>query len=555
MTGCATPASVRGVTPGTISPDQLTALLDQPAPHALLDVRERAAFERGHIFRATPLPRRLLESRLPGLVTAPATLIVLYDADGQLSALAAPTLAEMGYTEVFALTGGLEAWRRAGLPVVQGLNVPSKVFGEHVLHERKTPEITPLELAARMAEGLDLVLVDTRTPEEYHRGCLPGAWSMPGGELVLRIGEVVERPDQTIVVHCGGRTRSYLGAESLRRMGLPNPIVAVKNGTMGWQLDGLELERGASRWPPAPSEKSRARALEVAARLAAEDGTPLVSAEAVVERWTRRDRENVALLDVRTREEYEAGHVPGSVWAPGGQAVQATDEYVAVRAGWLVLICDGFGRSIMTAGWLKRMGFPRVAVLEGGVPAWERSGRPIETEQPPPVVFGYEAARRVVERVPPGPLGDAVVISVDPSDVYQRGHVPGARWLGRSRLELHVDRAAPDKSQHVLLTCADGVQSTLAAATLRRLGYAAARVLDGGLVAWKAAGLEVETGPGTMLDEAEDVVQKPYERGRAAMEAYLRWEEALDPRGVSPHALLPARPADSRGAPRDPRGS
>ena len=555
MTGFATPASVRGVTPGTISPDQLTALLDQPAPHALLDVRERAAFERGHIFRATPLPRRLLESRLPGLVTAPATLIVLYDADGQLSALAAPTLAEMGYTEVFALTGGLEAWRRAGLPVVQGLNVPSKVFGEHVLHERKTPEITPLELAARMAEGHDLVLVDTRTPEEYHRGCLPGAWSMPGGELVLRIGEVVERPDQTIVVHCGGRTRSYLGAESLRRMGLPNPIVAVKNGTMGWQLDGLELERGASRWPPAPSEKSRARALEVAARLAAEDGTPLVSAEAVAERWTRRDRENVALLDVRTREEYEAGHVPGSVWAPGGQAVQATDEYVAVRAGWLVLICDGFGRSIMTAGWLKRMGFPRVAVLEGGVPAWERSGRAIETEQPPPVVFGYEAARRVVERVPPGPLGEAVVISVDPSDVYLRGHVPGARWLGRSRLELHIDRAAPDRSQHVLLTCADGVQSTLAAATLRRLGYAAARVLDGGLVAWKAAGLEVETGPGTMLDEAEDVVQKPYERGRAAMEAYLRWEEALDPHGVSPHALLPARPADPRGAPRDARGS
>ena len=97
------------MTPGTISPEQLAALLDQPAPHALLDVRERAAFERGHILRATPLPRRLLESRLPGLVTAPATLIVLCDEDGQLAALAAPTLAEMGYTEVFVLTGGLEA--------------------------------------------------------------------------------------------------------------------------------------------------------------------------------------------------------------------------------------------------------------------------------------------------------------------------------------------------------------------------------------------------------------------------------------------------------------
>ena len=107
--------------------------------------------------------------------------------------------------------------------------------------------------------------------------------------------------------------------------------------------------------------------------MAAEDGTPLVSADAVAERWSRRDRENVILFDVRTREEYDAGHVPGSSWVPGGQAVQATDDNMAVRAGWLVLICDGFGRSIMTAGWLKRMGFPHVAVLEGGVPAWQRS--------------------------------------------------------------------------------------------------------------------------------------------------------------------------------------
>ena len=542
------------MTPGAISPDQLTTLLQQRDAHALLDVRERAAFERGHIFRATPLPRRLLETRLPMLVTAAGTLIVLYDDDGRISTLTASTLGDMGYTEVFVLTGGFDAWRAGGRPVVQGLNVPSKVFGEHVLHDRKTPEVTPLELSARMAQGQDMVIVDTRTPEEYHRGCLPGAWSMPGGELILRIGEVVERPDQTIVVHCGGRTRSYLGAESLRRMGLPNPIVAVKNGTMGWQLDGLELERGASRWPPAPSAASRARAHDVATRLAAEDGTPLVSPDAVAERWSHRDRENVSMLDVRTREEYEAGHVPGSIWAPGGQAVQATDEYVAVRAGWLVLICDGFGRSIMTAGWLKRMGFPHVAVLEGGVPAWERSGRPLETGPPAPAPFGYEAAQRVVERVAPGPLGPSgllghdVVVSVDPSDVYQRGHLPGAVWIGRGRLELAIAQAASDPARPVLLTCADGVQSTLAAATLRRMGYATARVLDGGVAAWRAAGLPVETGPGSMLGEADDVVQKPYERGRPAMEAYLRWEEALDAHGVSPHALLPERPAAPGGA-------
>ena len=83
----------------------------------------------------------------------------------------------------------------------------------------------------------------------------------------------------------------------------------------------------------------------------------------------------------------------------------------------------------MTAGWLKRMGYPHVAVLEGGVPAWERSGRPLERGQPAAAPAGYEASARVVERVAPGDLGDDLVISVDPSDVYQRAHLPGATWI------------------------------------------------------------------------------------------------------------------------------
>jgi 3-mercaptopyruvate sulfurtransferase SseA len=87
------------------------------------------------------------------------------------------------------------------------------------------------------------------------------------------------------------------------------------------------------------------------------------------------------------------------------------------------------------------------------------------------------------------------------------------------------------------------VQSTLAAATLGRLGYSSVRVLAGGVRAWQAAGQPVEAGPTRLLDETDDVVLKPYERGRAAMEAYLRWEEALDLEGRSPHALLPDAPA------------
>ena len=519
-----------------IAPAALAALMPSAAPHAVLDLREKGTYETGHIFRATSLPRRLLEFRLPRLVTATATPLAIYDEDGRLAQLAAPTLRELGYTDVRALAGGLAAWRAAGRPVVQGINVPSKVFGERMLHEMKTPQIPPHELAGRIARGEDLVIVDSRTPEEYARGCIPGAVSVPGGELVLRIGELVERPETTIVVHCGGRTRSYIGAESLRQMRLPNPVVALENGTMGWELAGLTLERGAARWAPPVTAKGKALASLAAKRVVAEEGIRFVSPDEL--RALQAGRENLYVLDVRTADEYAAGHLPGAVWAPGGQAVQATDEYVAVRAATIVLVCDGFVRSVMTAAWLRRLGLPNVAVLAGGLPAWEQAGGGVEQGQAVAVPAGWEAARRSVAHAKPGDLGQALVLSVDQSDVYARGHVPAAAWLCRSRLELTIAAAAPDRGQSIVVTCADGYASTLAAATLGRLGYGRTRVLEGGTRAWEAAGLPVERGRTRLLDEPDDVVLKPYERGREAMERYLRWEEDLDQEGCSPSRLL-----------------
>jgi rhodanese-related sulfurtransferase len=521
-----------------MTPDALERLMQSAVPHAVLDLRERGAYERDHVFRSTSLPRRLLEFRLPGLVPALATPIVLCDEDGALAGLAKPTVAAMGYTDVRILGGGLKGWRDSGRATVQGVNVPSKVFGERVLHDLKTPEISPSELRERIDRGDDLVIVDSRTPEEYARGCVPGAWSVPGAELVLRIGDLVERPETAIVVHCGGRTRSYVGAESLRRMQLPNPVVALRNGTMGWELAGFALERGATRWAPPVSPTSRAAAALVARRVAGEEHVAFLSADDVARLWERRREEHVALMDVRTADEYAAGHVPGAVWAPGGQVVQAVDDYLAVWSGRVVLVCDGLVRSVMTAAWLGKMGLPGVAVLLGGVPAWTAAGHPVEAGAAIADPWGWEAAQATVEAAAPGSLAGALVLDVGGSDAYARGHVPGAVWVCRSRLEAGVAVIAPDRARSLVTTCSDGRHSTLAASTLRGLGYRDVRVLDGGTDAWRRAGLPLETGPTRLADEPDDVVPKPYDRGRGAMEAYLRWEECLDDRGRSPHALL-----------------
>src|SRR5262245_8520568 len=520
-----------------MNPDTLAALMASDAPHAVLDLRERGAYQRGHIYRATLLPRRELEFRLAALVPSPAVPIVLVDEDGSLAGLARPTLAAMDYRDVRTLEGGLAAWRAAGRPLVQGVNVPSKVFGEQALHHWKTPEILPQELADRIARQDDMVIVDSRTPEEYHRACVPGAISVPGGELVFRILDLVRSPQQTIVVHCGGRTRSYIGAESLRRMGLPNPIVALKNGTMGWDLAGLTLERGATRGASVASPRSRAAAALVAKRVAAEDNVRFVTPEELRALLTGRAERAVYLFDVRTREEYNAGHIAGAVWSPGGQTVQATDEYVAVRAGTIVLSCDGFARSTMTAGWLKRMGFADVAGLSGGVPSGTEGRGEGETGRPPPVPFGHGGDAAAVPAVKPGDRGDALVLDVDTSDAYARGHVPGAAWVCRSRLEARIGALAPDPARPVVVSCGDGHASTLAAATLRALGHEA-RVLDGGPRAGEAAGRPLEHGATRLADTADDVVRRPHDHGRPAMEAYLAWEEALDDKGVSPVDLL-----------------
>src|SRR5260370_12667212 len=206
-----------------------------------------------------------------------------------------------------------------------------------------------------------------------------------------------------------------MGAGLLGGMKVANPIGGLENGTMGWKLAGLELERGAARWAPPVSPKGRALAATVAKRVAAEDGVPLVSSDELAARFARRESENVYLFDVRTADEYAAGHVPGAVWAPGGQAVQATDEYVAVRAASIVLVCDGVVRSVMTAAWLRRMGFPRVAALAGGVPAWEQAGGALDRRPAAVAPAGWDRARERVGWVKPGDLGGALGLDVDHS--------------------------------------------------------------------------------------------------------------------------------------------
>src|SRR4029453_6360011 len=150
-----------------MSAAELAKLLDTHAPLALIDVREHGEYNPAHIPGASSVPRRQLEARMGQLVPFRGGQGVVWDDDGRRAALAARTLEQMGYRRVAVLEGGVNRWASQNLPTEWGMNVPSKDFGEKVEVQHHVPTIDADELARRQRRGDDLLIVDTRTPEEY----------------------------------------------------------------------------------------------------------------------------------------------------------------------------------------------------------------------------------------------------------------------------------------------------------------------------------------------------------------------------------------------------
>jgi rhodanese-related sulfurtransferase len=297
----------------------------------------------------------------------------------------------------------------------------------------------------------------------------------------------------------------------------------------------MELERGADRVDlPAPSPEGRAAAEAFAARVAAEDGVRMLGVAELEALMARAAGETVYLIDVRTREEYAAGHIPGFAWFPGGQAVQRADDTVAVKNGAVVFCCDGTARAAVTASWYRQMGFPNVHAVAGGTTAWAAAGRPLASGADEPVEPLVAEARARARQVSATELASLlasarppVTLYVDPSDRFAAGHVPGARWLSRSWLELRVAELAPDTAAPVVVTDDEGHDAALAAATLMDMGYGDVAALAGGTQAWRGEGRPLEAGLTGVLRPPDDVVPAGPDRSFADMINYLRWEERL----------------------------
>jgi len=362
-----------------VTPQDIRTALLLRQEIALLDLRHEAGFATGHpLFAANMAADRIaIEAgmRLPRK-TVP---IVLYDDGEGLVGPAAERFAALGYSNVSALGGGLQAWRAAGYEVFQDVNSYAKAFGELVEARRHTPSLSADEVASLIADKANVAILDVRRFDEYATMNIPGSLSVPGAELVLRAAAAAPDPDTTIIVNCAGRTRSIIGTQSLINAGVPNKVRALRNGTIGWTLAKHGLEHGAGRSGEiGPLEPARDKARDVAYRAGVRHIGPreLAALAAQTDRTLYR-------FDVRLEEEYAAGHLPGFRHYPGGQLVQEIDMAAPVRGACIVLTDNRSVRADMTASWLAQMAW-QVYVLDGGYDGALEAGPPAALPKPDP---------------------------------------------------------------------------------------------------------------------------------------------------------------------------
>jgi len=390
------------VTTDSVSVSELATAINGTDELAIVDPRDHETYSQGHLLWAASL--RLDDALVAAEVLLPrlSTPIVIAGEDDDEARALQSILNKNGWTNATVLEGGIGSWIDAGHELYSGVNVPSKLFGELVERHYGTPHVKAEQLNEWILEGRPLVILDSRTEREFNRMSIPTGRSCPGGELVHRVFDLLEQ-DATVVVNCAGRTRSILGAESLVRAGIPNHVVALENGTMGWELADLTLDHGNDDVTPTPTITGRQQASAATQEVSKRFDVSQIT-NSTMNQWKSDDSRTLYQFDVRTPAEYKEGHRAGFRNAPGGQLIQATDEYAITRGSRIVLTDDDLTRATMTASWLMEMGWETHVINdELGDESSLEDGTSELTFSSPQVVLPYDpgdahVARRAMQR-------------------------------------------------------------------------------------------------------------------------------------------------------------
>ena len=494
---------------------------------AILDIREHGQYGENHLFFAVSLPYSALELEIERLIPRKNTRIVMYgnQHEDEIVRLAHYAASTLGYIDISILQDGVQGWQAEGYATFSGVNLPSKTFGELAEHVYDTPRICARQLQALLKDDSNKIIVlDGRPVPEYQKMNIPGSICCPNGELALRAGELAPDPETTIVINCAGRTRSIVGAQTLINLGIPNKVYALENGTQGWYLADLPLEHQSDRLYPRSIQDEKLPILQKrSAAIAARYNVQAVDA-AQVERWLAQTDRTTFLCDVRTPEEFSQDKLPAGVQhTPGGQLIQATDEYVGVRKSRLVLLDFDGVRAPVIASWLRQLGW-EVYLLKNPenlqIAATAAVHRPVLRNT---TVLAGDQIASFIKANP-----QAKMLDTRPSMQFRKLRLQGATWAIRPTMAATVPQ---DKEKAILLIGERADKLQILAADLEHTGHTRIYSACMNSEQIRRSGLAVSEDETVLPDEqCIDFLFFVHDRHQGNKEAarkYLEWETNL----------------------------
>ncbi|MGQ9850456.1 MAG: rhodanese-like domain-containing protein [Aggregatilineaceae bacterium] len=498
---------------GNVSVDDLAVEMIEKPDLLIVDVRQPEEYAESHLPGAINIPLRDLARNLDALPDLNAPIVV-YCGTAFRSSIAMTALQVLGYTNVRSMKGGFNAW------TAEEYTTTTDVFEA----QRSTaPEIDPELLSAVdaalsgipqgwgaiKAEDLNIklienppdLLIDVRKVEEVtEQGTIAGSVNWPLEQFMSFVGELPENRDADIVVYCGVGHRGNMAATMLRILGYTN-ILNLAGGFGAWSTAGLPIEGAA---PAATAETFDLAGLldsYISGLPASFNAIRAADLNALL-----AENPDILLVDVRTADEFEEGHLAGAINIP---LIELTDHLNLLPDlnQKMVIYCGSGHRSAIAMVLLNLLGYQNAQSLLGGTKAWLAAELPVTTE----VVEAKEgtapafnpdllaAIDTYVKTIPAGfyaisadDLNVALIenppylIDVRTDEEVAKGIIEGAAHIELRSFVGQMDQWPADKSQPVVVYCGSGHRSAIAMIAMQLLGYTDVRSLAGGVGAWTA---------------------------------------------------------------------
>lgn len=499
---------------GSVKPAALSEELVDKASF-ILDVREVAEVEKdGFIEGSINIPvREVLANldKLPGLDEP----IVVTCASGHRGGMTVAALKLLGYTNVRNLNGGLNAWKKAELPVVTGsmpetpAAISTPIVADQALYDMLDGFLSTLpegfyavksdKLAEELAGAELPTIIDVRNKAEWDKdGYIEGSVNIPFSDFFASLDQIPADKDARIVVLCASGHRGGITMMGLRLMGYTN-VINLNGGLNGWKAAGM------------PVIGLMSEMTQFITTLPADAGFYSIKSDKLNEMLVENPP---FIVDVREPSEIEAnGYIAGAVNIPIRELLKNLDKLPA-KDQKIVITCASGHRGALGMTTLRLLGYTDVVNLNGGMNGWIKAQFPVETGAPAAPVAGtapeVDATRLAtldayLSGLPEGfnsvkapdfnvELTGATVpfiLDVRTVDEFNKGYIEGAININVTDVPTNLAQLPADKATPIVVLCQSGHRGAMIQMYLQFLGYTNVRNLNGGMNGWINAELPV----------------------------------------------------------------